>query len=161
MIDLKTGGHPVVLKAQRTQIPSPLSGDISLCPSSVTACTCSCEGRKKQTHFLGNREKGREGCTGLHFRGSLALFRFQTSFQNCSALVPMRPGHLNPQVNCKTLPLHPFRRCPFFRAKQQFKQSVPHASHILFSFWYLMQLNCQAIFNSSSDLSYAFMDGQI
>jgi len=100
-------------------------------------------------------------------QGAIGFFQISNLLSKlCSALVPappnMKPGHLNPHVNCKTLPSHPFRCCPFFQGKAaQFKQSVPHASHILFSSWYLMQLNCQAIFNSSSDLSYAFMDGQI
>lgn len=133
-MDLKTGGYQG-LREPRFLLPS--LGTSPFAPAVSQHVPAPGRGGRSKSISQATekkKKKRREGCTRLHFRGSLALFRFQTSFQKCSALVPIKSGHLNPQVNCKALPSHPFRRCPFFRAKQQFKQSVPHASHILFSF---------------------------
>lgn len=129
-MDLKTG-RDQGLREPRFLLPSLETSPFA--PAASQHATRSCKGRKKQTYFAGNSEKEGEGDTRLYFRGSLALFRFQTSFQkrnHCFSLVPaspnMKPGHLNPHVNCKMLPSHPFRHCPFFRAKQHSLNNPMH-----------------------------------
>lgn len=133
-MDLKTGRHQG-LGEPRFLLPS-LKTSLSA-PAVAQCATRSCEGRNKPISqgTEKRKEKGTQDCTS---GGHWLFLDFKLPSKLCSALVPaspnMKPGHPNPHVNCKTLPSHPFRRCPFFQGKAaQFKQSVPHASHILFS----------------------------
>lgn len=129
-MDLKTGRHQGLREPREPRFLLPSLETSPFAPAVPQHATCSCKRRKKQAYFSGDSEKEGEGDARLYFRGSLALFRFQTSFQNSFSLVPaspnMKPGHLNPHVNCKMLPLHPFRHRPFFRAKQHSLNNPMH-----------------------------------